>query len=1114
MNLYSLLDAASFSPRSLRSPSAWIGHLPFAAWVIREMSPKVFVELGTHTGTSYFSFCQAVAELGLPTKCFAVDTWQGDEQAGHYGEEIFEQVNAYHQEHYADFSRLLRMKFDDAVSYFTDQSIELLHIDGLHTYEAVSHDFATWLPKLAPGAVVIIHDTNVRGGDFGVWKLWEELQARYPNNIEFLHSHGLGVLQLDNAPDEKKLPWLDERSPDRQRLRSYFAQLGSRQQERDDLNSLKTQVIEYDKQVVALEQTLHKREGEIADLKQTLRDREREIARLNEQVTDRQCQVAMVSSFLRPLRGLVRFGRQIALGILHLLKTYRLRRDIRLVAKNGGFDISYYLCSYPDVRTAKCDPIRHYCEFGWNEGRNPSPQFDTNYYLDTNPDVVAAGINPYVHFIKYGRSEHRLPLPNENSQTTAENRNAIANQKQTLLSRGKDIPEFKWSMTGIEGLVSRTAVIPSRATVSMHGMVSKVFEYMKIESSLASPKPSKTLWKLHWWLSITRQAFAVLLIHGRRELRRPANGDIRPTQKFSNDYQEWIRRYDTLTTEKRTEIERRIRELSARPLISVLMPVFNPPPQFLDEAIQSVRRQIYSHWELCIADDASTDPAVQQIIERHRKEEHRIKVVYRQENGHISRASNSALELAKGEFVALFDHDDILPEHALFWIVDAINRHPGAGLFYSDEDKIDKSGKRYDPYFKCDFNYELLLAQNMISHLGVYRADLVRELDGFRTGYEGSQDWDLALRVIERLTPDQIVHIPRVLYHWRAITGSTALATEEKDYASEAGRNALKEHLLRCQIEAEVLPAPEAPAYTRIRFALSNPPPLVSILIPTRDRADLLKLCVTSIIEHSSYSNYEIIIIDNGSVEAATLHLFEDLPKDRVRILRNDAPFNFSALNNHGACMANGELLCLMNNDIEILTRDWLQEMTSFAMLPEVGAVGARLWYPDGRLQHGGVILGLGGVAGHCHNHFPRGVPGYFGRMVLHQNFSAVTAACLVIRKAVFEAVGGLDESLTVAFNDVDFCLRVIEAGYRNVWTPYAEMKHHESASRGYENTLDKQKRFVREVHFMQRRWGNKLLKDPAYNPNLSLDRENFSLAWPPRVDLLAPSGPLSRQLF
>ena len=390
---YSLIKAASFTPNSIQSPNAWIGHLPFAAWVIQEVSPKIFVELGTHSGNSYFSFCQSVVEAGITSKCYSVDTWRGDEYAGLYGEEIFAEVNAYHQERYAGFSRLLRMTFDDAVTYFADESIDMLHIDGLHSYEAVRHDFETWLPKLAPGAVVMFHDTNVRERHFGVWKLWEELQVRYPNNLEFVHSHGLGVLQLSNAPDNRKLEWLLPNSPEKQRLINYFAALGSRQLDRYELNEQKQQIDN-------LSQAVAERDGQIADLKNKIHNFDGDNTSLNSLLKWLKAQPQLVKRFIS--------------GVIHPFKTYRLSRDVRTIKNSSFFDADFYLCSYPDVRISTCSPLQHYCEFGWKEGRNPSPLFITNTYLMNNPDVAALGTNPLVHYINFGKFEDRDPLSVDN----------------------------------------------------------------------------------------------------------------------------------------------------------------------------------------------------------------------------------------------------------------------------------------------------------------------------------------------------------------------------------------------------------------------------------------------------------------------------------------------------------------------------------------------------------------------------------------------------------------------------------------------------------------------------------------------------------------------------
>lgn len=565
-------------------------------------------------------------------------------------------------------------------------------------------------------------------------------------------------------------------------------------------------------------------------------------------------------------------------------------------------------------------------------------------------------------------------------------------------------------------------------------------------------------------------------------------------------YKAWIHQYDTLNDGKRTAIKAAIDQMAHKPLISVVMPVYNPPIALLNAAILSVRDQLYSNWELCIADDASPNPEVAQALRNHQAADPRIKVVYRPVNGHISAASNSAIELAGGDYIALLDHDDLLAEHALYWVADAINKNPQAKLIFSDEDKIDSNNVRLDPYFKCEFNYELMLAHNMITHLVCYQRATVLELGGFRRGYEGAQDYDLALRAIERCSRDQIIHIPRILYHWRVAPGSTAFRAYEKPYALIAAQASIQEHLNRVGLHGKVVDAPEVVGCSRVIFSPPAENPSVTIIIPTRDRMDLLKKCIDSIFAKTTYKNYRVCVIDNGSIEPETINYLKQLPKDKVTIIRDERKFDFSALNNLAVSQTQSDYICLMNNDIEVITPGWIEEMLSHAARPGVGCVGARLWYPDGRLQHGGVITGIAGHAGHSHRFAAKYSTGYHGRPNHHQAFSAVTAACLLVKRTTFDQVGGLDKDLKLALGDVDFCLRVQQAGYRNVWTPYAECIHYESASRGYETTPEKQSRFETERAFLRERWGEALFKDPFYSPNLTLDAEDFSLAWPPRV--------------
>lgn len=567
----------------------------------------------------------------------------------------------------------------------------------------------------------------------------------------------------------------------------------------------------------------------------------------------------------------------------------------------------------------------------------------------------------------------------------------------------------------------------------------------------------------------------------------------------TNDYALWLKRYATLSPTARAEQRHAAANFAQQPLVSVLMPVYNAPERWLRVALDSVLAQTYERWELCIADDASPEPHVRAVLQEYAARDRRIRVVFRTENGHISAASNSALALVTGEWLVLLDHDDELAPDALFRVVERLNQYPNAGVIYSDEDKINENGVRSQPYFKPDWNYDLFLSHNLISHLGAYRTSLVRDVGGFRLGLEGSQDYDLALRVIEKLEASQIHHLPYLLYHWRTLEESTASGAEAKPYAYINARRAISEHLARRGVAGEVLPSPDYAPFNRVVYHLPATPPRVSIIIPTRNGLSFLSKCIASL-EKTDYPDYEVLIVDNGSDDEAALAYLQNLAqRPGYQILRDATPFNFAALNNKAAAQASGDVFCLLNNDTEVIHADWLREMVSIALQPCVGAVGARLWYGDYTLQHAGVLLGMGGVAGHAHHGLARGQFGYLGRAILAQSLSAVTAACLVIRKDRFNAIGGMNEALAVAFNDVDFCLRLCAAGYRNVWTPFAELFHYESKTRGYEDSPQKRERFGIEATYMMSQWGDLLSNDPAYNPNLSLAQEGYGLAWPPR---------------
>ena len=548
---------------------------------------------------------------------------------------------------------------------------------------------------------------------------------------------------------------------------------------------------------------------------------------------------------------------------------------------------------------------------------------------------------------------------------------------------------------------------------------------------------------------------------------------------WTGGYRRWIERYDTMSAEDLTVLRAAVAALPARPLLSIVIPFNDPDPKFILEAIQSVLAQAYPYWELIVV-HADGD-----AFAEYTSRDARVRVVAPADGAGIA-------DSAGGTFIGFLDPNDTLAPYALFLCAHHIALSPDCGLIYSDEDRIDARGRRSGPYFKSDWNPDLSLCQDMISRFGLFRADLVRAAGGLRPAFGAARFYDLAVRVAELCAPGQIHHVPQVLYHMR--TGD-----RDRDNAT-AGTRVVEDHLARCGIAADVVPT-RRPHYRHIHRHLTREP-LVSVIIPTKDQAALLEVCVRGLTSQTNYANLEILIVDNNSKAQETqIYLDRAAAGDRrVRVLRYPHVFNYSKINNFAAAQATGEVLLLLNNDIEVIEPNWLRHMVANAMRPEVGAVGARLLYPNGRVQHGGVIVGMGGIAGHFNLRLRRGDPGYFGRAMSQQNLSAVTAACLAMRRDVFEQVGGLEtEHLRVAYNDVDLCLRVREAGYLVVWTPLAELYHHESVSRGSDFTADRYDEFRAEAAYLTERWPATIARDPYNNPNLSVAAHVPTLANPPR---------------
>lgn len=567
-------------------------------------------------------------------------------------------------------------------------------------------------------------------------------------------------------------------------------------------------------------------------------------------------------------------------------------------------------------------------------------------------------------------------------------------------------------------------------------------------------------------------------------------------------YDRWVALFDTIRDIECGEISFDITSFRLKPLVSIVMPVYNPNPSYLRLALDSVRAQYYQKWELCIADDASPNEEIREILKKYSRKDSRIKVIFREKNGHISAASNSALSLVRGEYIAFMDHDDAIPRHAIYEVVREINRAKGrVDLIYTDEDKIDRDNHRYDPYFKADWDPVMIYSQNFVAHLGVYRTSIVQEIGGFRQGFEGSQDYDLLLRFLKHTDDSRIRHIPHVLYHWRIFPGNHTFSTDNHDMSDRSAYRALQEHFSgQSGIEVEALP--DFPGCWSVRRRLPENPPFVSIIIPTRDKADVLRRCVESILMKTQYANYEVLIADNGSQEPQVMKVYEEFQKDaRVRLLHYDRPFNYSAINNFAAAAAKGELYLFLNNDTEVMRGDWLQNAVSSLQWPNAGIVGAKLYYSDMRVQHAGVALGIYGIASHIGRGTPRGQGGYFGWMSLERCVSAVTGACLLIKKDLFQKIGGFDErELQVSYNDVDLCLKVRQAGYHVIMNPAVELYHYESVSRGPDETPEQKDKNRRERHTLYQRYGRMLQYDPCYSPNLCLENENIEPASFPRV--------------
>jgi O-antigen biosynthesis protein len=552
-------------------------------------------------------------------------------------------------------------------------------------------------------------------------------------------------------------------------------------------------------------------------------------------------------------------------------------------------------------------------------------------------------------------------------------------------------------------------------------------------------------------------------------------------------YAAWVREEESLLGSA-ADYTARIAALSPRPTVSILIAVYEPHLPWLEEGIRSVLAQFYPHWELWLC-DVTSPVSTCSALKQYQDQDVRVKVVSFSSAADTAAALNRALQLASGEFIGLLAQHDTLAPHTLYEVVRRL-QDDQADLLYSDEDTINAAGQRSAPFCKPDWSPDLCLSSLYACRFGVYRKHLVEAVGGFRPAYAQSLDYDLLLRCSER--SERIVHVPQILYHKRTSRdappgrlykrlGKRTTIRQFVDTAHESAKRAVSDALNR-RAEMATVEDGSVPCTFRVRRRVSNSP-LVSIIIPTRDRLSLLRRCLQSVETRTTYRHYEILVIDNGSREPQTLAYLASLP---YQVIRDGGPFNFARLNNRAAALAHGRHLLFLNNDVEVITPEWLEALLEHSQRREVGAVGAQLLYADGTIQHAGIVLGVRGVAGHAHKYLPAESEGYFGFPHLIRNYSAVTAACLMLRKAVYEEAGGLDERLAVTFNDVDLCLRLRARGYLVVYTPYARLYHYESRSRWYQPPS------AEEVRLMLDRWGTLLPCDPYYNPHLTLEREDF----------------------
>ncbi|WP_205028334.1 glycosyltransferase [Oleisolibacter albus] len=1074
-------------PERLTDVPSWHMHIPFAFWCIDALRPRLFVELGTHKGDSYSAFCQAVVAAESDTLCYAVDTWQGDPQAGLYGDEVLRDLEAYHTPRYDRFSTLIRSTFDEALSYFADGSIDLLHIDGLHTYEAVRHDFESWRPKLSGRGVVLFHDINVREREFGVWRFWDEVRQTCPGlGIPF--GHGLGVLAVGPQVPPALARILDAPAEEQQGILQLFHRLGRGLAAEGDRVRLAG---ERDAALVQLQTEALERE-QVAGEQARLTAEHARLASERQQLTSQCQQLTAERDHLRAERDQlsVRTGEQDAelaqaRAALEEMATGLAALEAELEQARKDQQSQDLLRSQAQSRQAARQDILDTC-LRLMESRNLS-----------------------IGLVRQKFQQARSALAEQRQRLEAD----LADARRRAADLQQEVMRLSAHQAGLAARLQAVEQSTTwRATAGLRSAMSGVPADLRLTL--------RRMAKLGWWVVTPHRMPERLRFLRARKAEGPGaaapspqavpapgaaepaylsfepRGDLDMTARIAPEAGRYglvpqPGGYVYVPPRRPDDVEERVRRLAVRPVFSIVVPLYNTPPELFQRMLASVEAQWYPHWQLILVDDNSPDDGVRTALAQI--DDTRVATCLLPENKGISGATNAGLALATGDYIVFLDHDDELTEDCLYELALRINQDD-PDFLYSDEDKIAQDGRFTEPFFKPDWSPDTMMSTMYTCHVSCVRRRLVEAVGGLRSAYDGSQDYDFILRVVEQT--DRIAHIPKILYHWRIIPQSVASDINAKPYAIDAAKRAREAALQRRGLAGALEPVPQLPGYHRVNYFLQGAPP-ISIIIPSKNNGAILKQCIDSIQSRSGYRRFEIVVMDNGSTAPATLDYLDSLSQQpEIKVIRHDAPFNYAEINNIGVRHAGGDLLLFLNDDTEVRSSGWLERLGGFAQLAHVGAVGAKLLYPGTRaVQHSGIVnLATGPV--HAFLRRSADDPCYFARNLLEYNWVAVTGACLMIERAKFDRVGGFDETFPVAYNDVELGFRLVRAGLYNVVCPGVELIHHESYSRGPDDiSPEKRRRLEAELRRLYMTHPTFFQRDPFHNPNLDQTSPGFAVA-------------------